>query len=582
MTPEQHLDVLIVGAGFSGIYILQRLRTLNNNGSKNNLRLKILDSGQKPGGTWHNNRYPGARVDCPIPSYGFGHEFEDVWHGNGNGDGDGRDGGGNGGRGWEWSELYPGRDELTRYFGFVDDVLDISKDCGFGVEVKSARFDKGDGRWVVRAVSKDPGQGPDQGLGAGEEMLFRAKYFIPAVGFASQQYTPPWPGLDSFRGEMHHSSDWPEERVDVRGKRVAVIGTGSSGVQIVQEWAKEATETVVFQRTPNLCIPMRQEVFADRGQRDAITSRTAGELATCQTTGTGLPFGPPEKMFADYPTREDAEAELNDRLDKGGLRYAVGAYLDMLISPEANRAAYDVWAARTRARIVDPVKRDLLAPLDPPHPFGMKRPSLEQDYYEQFNKENVRIVNTAAHPIVEVVPDGVVTADGALHRVDVIALATGFDSSTGSLARMDIRGVDGGPTLGERWATDGVESFLGLTVPGFPNMFLPYGAQAPTPFTNGPVFIESQADWIRDLVGAMERDGRAVIGTRPEAARAWRDEVQAISNLTLFSQAKSWYMGANIPGKRVEQQYYLGGMPVYRARCAEALGEKFGECFECW
>lgn len=534
------LDALIVGAGFSGIYILHRLHSLHQN-----LRVKIIDAGSEPGGTWHWNRYPGARVDCPIPSYSFA--IEDVY------------------KDWKWSELYPGRDELRAYFRHVSRALDISKDCLFGMRVKSARFDGDSGVWTVYALDKDGG-----------EMVVRAKYFVPAVGFAAQSYVPPWKGIESFRGEIHHSSSWPEGS-DVRGKRVAVIGTGASGVQIIQEWAKEAAETIVFQRTPNLCCPMGQERL-DGPRMEEIRKGTADEFATCWTTNSGLPYGPPNKLFADY-SQEECEAALNALYDKGGFSYWQGAYLDLLANPEGNRLAYDIWAKRTRARVQDPAKRDLLAPLEPPHPFGTKRPCLEQDYYEQFNRPSVHIVDTSTNPITEFVPEGIRTQDGKLYKVDTIALATGFNSSTGSLEQMDIRGLDG-KSLGDRWK-DGVETFLGMTVPGFPNMFLPYGAQAPTAFTNGPIFIEFQADWIRDVIRKMESDGKRIIDTRPEVAKAWGDEIQAISNMTLFPLTKSWYMGANIPGKHVEQLYYLGGLPLYRTKCTDALGEKFEECFVC-
>lgn len=535
-TSPLKLDAVIVGAGFSGIYILHRLR------DELGLNVKILDAGAQVGGTWHQNRYPGARVDCPVPCYGFG--IEEVW------------------KTWNWTELYPGQKELQAYFEHVDRVLSIQKDCIFNTRVNAARFDPQSALWTVQT---DDGK------------AIMAKYFIPAVGFAAQQYVPEWKGLDFFQGEIHHSACWPRDGVDVRGKRVAVIGTGASGIQIIQEWAKEAAELLVFQRTPNFALPMRQEKF-DPSKQERLKEKTSEIFTHCWATGGGLPFDSLDKLYADA-TRSEWEAVLKDMYEQGGFRLWAGNCKDLLLNPEANRLTYDFWAKMTRERIHDPEKRDLLAPLEPPHAFGTKRPSLEQDYYEQFNKPHVHIVDTKTHPIVELTQKGIITEDGKHHEVDVIAIATGFNSSTGSLAQMNIQGLDG-VMLGEKWK-DGVSTFLGLTVPGYPSMFLPYGAQAPTPFTNGPVFIEFQANWIRDLIRKMEAEGIRSVDSRPDVARAWYEEVQAISNMTLFPQTKSWYMGANIPGKRVEQLYYFGGLPLYQQKCNDAIGPKFVESFTC-
>jgi cation diffusion facilitator CzcD-associated flavoprotein CzcO len=366
--------------------------------------------------------------------------------------------------------------------------------------------------------------------------------------------------------------------VDVQGKRVAVIGTGATGVQIVQEWAKTATETFVFQRTPNFALPMRQQKFDEIAQNE-IKKETADLLARCRATETGQTYPGPSKKFSDYSLAESEEI-LNGLYDEGGLRYWSGAYMDQLGNPKGNRLAYDVWAKRTRERIHDPVKRDLLAPLEPPHPFGTKRPSLEQDYFEQFNKPHVHIVDTKAHPIEEVTPQGIRTNDGTLYKVDIIAIATGFDASTGGLTKMGIKGLNG-IDLETRWR-DGVSSFLGLMVPGFPNMFLPYSVQAPSPFTNSPVLIELQASFIRDLMKKMESDGVRYINPKPAAAAAWKSELQKVGDLTLFPRTASWYMGANIPAKKVEMLYFFGGMSRYRQKCAEALGVKFKGSFVCY
>lgn len=529
------VDAVIVGAGFSGIYAFHRLR------DQLGLNVKILEAGTDLGGVWNNNVYPGARVDSPAPVYGFA--MAKVY------------------KTWKWSQAYPDQKELQAYFNHVDQVLSIKKDCIFNSRVNAASFDPEQARWTIQTE---------------DGKTVRAKYFIPAIGFAEQQYVPPWKGFESFKGTIHHSSQWPREGVDVKGKRVAVVGTGATGIQLIQEWAKEAAELVVFQRTPNLALPMRQRKLDSEAQRQ-MQDDTTELFARSWETASGMPDPGPSKMFAEY-TPEEADTLLNRLYDEGGFKLWSGGYVDVLMSPEGNRFTYDLWAKRTRARIHDPVKRDLLAPLEPPHPFGTKRPSLEQDYYEQFNRANVHLVDVKTHPIVEITPQGIVTDDGKLHEVDIIGMATGFNSSTGGLSKMGIKDLNG-VDLGERWK-DGVRTHLGLTVPGFPNMFLPYCVQAPTPFTNGPVFIEFQANFIRDIVKKMERGGTRSIDPTEAAAEAWRAEIHAIGDMTLFPQAKSWYMGANVPGKPVEMLYYFGGIPRYRETCGEAL-DKWDKVFVC-
>ncbi|CAL5869908.1 uncharacterized protein PFLUO_LOCUS4141 [Penicillium psychrofluorescens] len=528
------LDAIIVGAGFSGIYLLHLLR------DELHLNVKILEARSDVGGVWNSNIYPGARVDCPTPVYAF--DIEQVY------------------KGWKWSQAYPSQEELQAYFRHVDQVLSVRQDCLFDSRVNEAHFNKASSRWTIQTDD-------------GKTVI--AKYLIPAVGFADKQYVPAWKGLDSFQGTIYHSSLWPRDGVDVRGKRVAVIGTGATGVQIIQEWGKEAAETLVFQRTPNLALPMKQKSLDSAAQSQMLVE-TPKLFDSCQSTFGGMPHADNTKAFSDYSSSEECEKMLGELYDKGGFRFW-GGLADLLVNPEASRFAYEVWAKRVRARVHDPIKRDLLAPPEPPHPWGTKRPSLEQDYYEQFNRPNVQIVNTQAHPIVELTPKGIITDDKKLYEVDVIAIATGFDSSTGTLAKMGLQDLDG-VDLESRWR-EGIISFLGMTIPGFPNMFLPYSIQSPTPLTNGPVFIKHQAKWIQSMIRKMETNGIQYIDPSQKAAQAWREEVLGIAGMTLFPQAKSWYQGANIPGKHIEQMYYLGGVPMYLKKCSAALGDEFLESF---
>ncbi|KAJ6119199.1 hypothetical protein N7523_003479 [Penicillium sp. IBT 18751x] len=529
------VDAVIVGAGFSGVYVLQRLR------DQLGLNVKILEAGTGLGGVWNNNTYPGARVDSGAPVYGF--SIAKVY------------------QTWKWSQPYPDQKELQAYFNHVDSVLSIKKDCIFNSRVTTASFNAEEAQWTIQTE---------------EGKVVRAKYFIPAIGFAEQQWVPPWKGLASFQGTVHHSSQWPREGVNVEGKRVAVIGTGATGIQIIQEWAKEAAELFVFQRTPNIALPMHRDEFDSEKQRQ-IQDETPEAFARAWETQSGMRLPSPTKAFADYKP-EEAETILNRIYDQGGFGLWAGAFTDTLMNPKANRATYDAWARRVRARVHDPVKRDLLAPLEPPHPFGTKRPSLEHHYYELFNEPHVHLVDTKSHPITEITPEGIVTDDGRQYEVDVIALATGFNSSTGGFSKLHIKDLNGGD-LAARWK-EGVETYLGLMVPGYPNMFLPYCVHAPTPFANGPVFIEFQANFIRDLVKKMEKGGIKSLDPLETSAETWRTEVDTIGNMTLFPKTKSWYMGANIPGKPVEMLYYFGGIPRYREKCGEAL-ENLEKLFIC-
>ncbi|KAJ5806690.1 hypothetical protein N7474_010282 [Penicillium riverlandense] len=481
----------------------------------------IFEAAPDVRGVWHWNTYPGARVDCPVPVYAF--DFEKVWST------------------WKWTQLYPGQKELQAYFRHVDQEMEISKDTLFNSRVNGAQFNRDTARWTV--TTED-----------GKKVV--AKYFIPAVG--EQQHVPQWKGYETSKWDIHHTSCWRSGGVDVKEKRVAIIGTGATGVQITQEWAKESDETFVFQRTPNYALP----IYQNKWQKE-----TSDIFAFSATTVGGLAWQSTTKNYDDYSSQEELEKNLNEMYDKGGFHCWTGGIADLFMNPVGNRVVYDTWVNRGRQRAQDPVKAELLAPKEPPHP----------DYYEQFNRPNVHIVDTNAHPIVETRPQGIVTDDGTIYQVDAIAVATGFDASTGSVTKLDVRDVDG-VDLSSRWK-DGIQSFLGMTVPGFPNMLIPYSIQSPAPWTNGPVFLRLQVDWIRDMIAKLEKEGISYIDLYKEKAQAWRDELLAVTNMTLFPEAKSWYMGANIPDKRLELMYFPAPMPMYFERCAAARDGQFAESF---
>ncbi|OQU98743.1 hypothetical protein CLAIMM_04481 [Cladophialophora immunda] len=529
-TTLSDLDVLIVGAGFAGIYLLYKLRAQG-------YKVKILEAGPALGGTWYWNCYPGARVDSPVPIYEY--SLKECWED------------------WSWKEKYPGWQELRDYFDHVDKKLDISKDVIFDTRVVGADFDNQLNQW---SVSTQTGT------------TATCKYLLVCCGFSAKRYIPDWKGLDDFKGVIHHSSFWPDTGVDVKGKRLAVIGTGSTGIQIIQELAPEAEETFVFQRTPNLCLPMGQENLTIEQQNER-KSRYAEIFKHRMTTFAGFEFDWMQKNTSDV-SAEEREKVYEQLWQKGGFEFWVANFKDLLFDNAANRHAYDFWVNKTRARITDPVKRDLLAPLEPPHPFGTKRPSLEQNFYEICNQENVHIVNTSAAPIVEITETGIRTSDGKHYEVDVIAVATGFDAVSGGLKSMGLRDTNG-TDLADRWA-DGTSTYLGLTVRDYPNMFMTYTVHGPTAFCNGPSCVETQADIILDMINKLESEGKRYINATVDAEQKWGDEIQQASDASLFPLAKSWYMGANIPGKKREQLNYLKGLPTYDQECRTALANFSG------
>jgi len=435
---------------------------------------------------------------------------------------------------WNWTEKYPGSAELRGYFNHVEKILDVKKDISFNTRVTGAQYNKDTHKWDIKT---------EDGRTA------HARFFINAIGFAAKRHFPDWKGLDTFRGEMYHSSFWPQEGVSTKGKRVAVIGTGSTGIQLAQETAKDASSVTVFQRTPNLCLPMRQRKLTVEEQTEA--KKTYPELYRYRlTTAAGFPFDASKTKTFDH-SPEEREAFYEERWQKGGFHYWLGSYADLFTDKKANDQAYDFWAKKTRERITDPKKREIMAPLKQPHCFGTKRPSLEQDYYEQMDKPHNHVINIRENPIVEVKEKGIVTQDGTLHEFDIIALATGFDSVTGGMKNMGLRD-ESGTLLSEKWAK-GTWTYLGMTCAGYPNMFFLYGAQGPTAFSNGPTCVEVQGDWIVDAIAKCKKEGITYLNPTREAEDDWRKIVTDLSDSTLFPTTDSWYMGANIPGKPREQ-----------------------------
>ncbi|KAI0110506.1 hypothetical protein GGR51DRAFT_511445 [Nemania sp. FL0031] len=522
---DLEVDSLIVGAGFAGIFML---KTLRDRGYK----AVIYEAGADIGGVWRWNCFPGARTDSEAMEYQF--SWPEVW------------------KTWNWRSNYPTYKDIRAYFDHVDKVVGVRKDCAFNTVVVGARFDTNLGRWVVRTA---------------DGRIAKAKYLILGTGPAARRYVPPWPGMDKFKGIIHHSAFWPDEGVDVKGKRCAVIGTGASGVQIAQAWGHIAGELKVFQRTPNLSLPMRERALTVAEQENAKGLYPILFRYREATVGGQLYNQYEKSTFDDTP---EERQELYEKIwAEGGFRFWVCGYKDLFTNADANREAYQFWVRKTRDRIVDPRKRDLLAPLDMPHFFGIKRPSLEINYFEQFNRATVDIVDIQNNAIKEFDETGIILEDGTHYELDVIAIATGFHMITGGMMQLGLESIDK-TKLEEEWK-NGVETYLGITVGGYPNMFHMYGPHSPNLGSNGPTCVEVQGRWIADCIAKMERNGVKYINPKPGAVTAWKNHIVEGTGHTLFPTIRSIFMGGAIPEKVKEPVTYLYFLNNYIRELREAL-----------
>jgi cation diffusion facilitator CzcD-associated flavoprotein CzcO len=519
----EDLDVIVVGAGFAGLYLLDRLRSMG-------MPVRVFEAGGGLGGVWYWNCYPGARVDSPGPIYQYSRD--DVW------------------RKWQFSELYPSRQELRDYFRYVDEKLDLSRDIRFNRRVNEAQFDPAHNHWIVRSS---------------DGSVASARYLVLCTGLSAKPYIPDLPGLNDFAGERHHTALWPQQGLDMHGKRVGVIGTGASGVQVAQEAAGTAAHLTVFQRTPNMALPMRQKKLDDNTIR-RMKEKYPEMFDKRTKTFAGFDYDVLAKSALEV-SDDERQATFERLWEIGGFAPWIGSFSDILLNEEANRAAYKFWRNKTRARINDPAVAEILAPTEPIHPFGVKRPSLEQHFYEIFNQHNVSLVDLRTTPIERITRSGIRTAAGD-HKLDVLVLATGFDAVTGGLTSIDIRGTQG-ETLKEKWAK-GVRAHLGMAVAGFPNLLFVYGPQSPNAFCNGPTCAELQGDWIARLLDHLRQRNYMRVEATVSAEEAWRAQVLELADATLFPRADSWYLGANIPGKPREILAFAGGLPAYMAKCRES------------
>lgn len=508
-------DAIVIGAGFAGMYALYRLRD-------SGLSVKCFEGARGVGGTWWWNRYPGARVDFPsAPYYGYSFSKELLDE-------------------FDWEERQPSQDEVLRYLNFAADKLDVRRDIQFETWIDQAEFDEQTNRWKVTTHT-------------GEH--YSAQFLICALGSLSDTNTPDIPGIDDFAGEMLHTGRWPEEGVDFAGKRVAVIGTGSSGIQAVPVIAEQAGHLTVFQRTPQYSIPAGNRPV-HQSELDDARDNWDERKAFMAESPLGMPYPMSEKSALD-DTPEDRNALYERLWEEGGLHMLFNSYHDLL----SNKAANDTLAEFIRGKIKQIVNdEDTARKLMPDYILGTKRQVIDCGYFESYNRDNVSLVDLREDPIEKITSDGIVTKEGE-HPVDILVLATGFDAITGKLLKLNPVGRNG-LDLSSAWK-EKFYTYLGLTIPGFPNLFMIHGPQSPCVLFNMPMGGERASDWIRECITHMRENGIATIEAMPGTENGWAENVDEAAKLTLFHGTDSWYSGANIAGKHRQFIVHTGGQEFF-------------------
>lgn len=511
-------DAVVVGAGFAGLYAIYKLRRMG-------LRVRGYEIADDVGGVWYWNRYPGARCDVESMqySYGFADDLQQEWC---------------------WTERFAAQPEILSYIRHVADRYDLRPHIGFGTRVEQAAFDEARGLWAVRT---DRGE------------TVTTRYMVMASGSLSSARLPDIPGVEAFAGPFYHTGQWPPEGVDLGGKRVGVVGTGSSGIQAIPMIAKVAEHVYVFQRTPNFVIPARNRPLSDEVQSN-WKANYAEHRARARQVGTFYEFSDRSAMDASEAERQ---AEYERRWAEGGVNF-VHSFNDIYTNEKSNETAAEFVRNKIRSIVRDPVTAEKLCPKD--HPLGSKRICVGTDYYETFNRENVTLIDLGTEPIRAVKAHGVETAE-AEYGVDALVFATGYDALTGALTQIDIVGRDGA-VLRDKWQ-DGPKNYLGLMTSGFPNLFIITGPGSPSVLVNMIVGIEQHVEWIAGCIDHMRSRGIDVIEADPDHETQWVRHVNEAADKTLFVRANSWYIGANIPGKPRVFLPYTGGIGPYRKKCDE-------------
>ena len=530
-TPSATLDAVVIGAGFSGMYMLKSLR------DKLGLNVRVFEAGDTVGGTWYWNRYPGARCDSDAYIYVFTFDKQMLQE-------------------WEWTERYPEQPEILRYLEYVAKRHDLKRNMQFNTKVTSAEFDEKTNLWTVHT---DKGE------------AVTARYVIAAVGSLSTYNIPKFKGIEKFKGQWYHTNQFPKNGVDFTGKRVGIVGTGATAVQAIPEIAQQAKHLTVFQRTANYCVPARngkvdpEVIKARKADYDGVVKRTRESF-----------FGQEHYFImksALEATPEEREREFDKMWDAGGFAFWLGNYMDMFFSQEANDLCADYIKRKVRATVIDPAVAERLIPKG--YAYGTKRQPLDTNYYETFNRTNVQLVDANTDGAIEEITEKGIRAGGKEYEFDIIVFATGFDAMTGPLKALNLKGRSG-RTLDKEWA-DGPHSYLGISVAGFPNLFTITGPQSPSVLSNMPVSIEQHVEWVTDCIDNMRKAEKTTIEATPEAQEAWVAHVNEVVNATLMVGANSWYMSANIPGKPRAFLPYLGpeGVGGYRKKCDEVAAKGY-------
>ncbi len=536
------VDVVVVGAGIAGLYLLRRLRDLG-------ISARAFETADDVGGTWYWNRYPGARCDVESIDYQY------TW------DPDLLDE-------WTWSERYATQPEILRYVEYVADKHDLRRDITFRTRIADARWDDTSSTWTIRTERVDgqvDGPADDGGGAAGTGETIRCRWYVMATGCLSAPKDPDIEGAGVFTGEVYVTGRWPHDGVDFTGKRVAVIGTGSSAIQSIPLIADEADELVVLQRTPNFSIPAHNgPPTADKVAR--FDGRVDEYREEARWSSAGVPRDMPElgALQVDDAARR---ARYEQAWEEGTIFSLTGAYNDLFLNPAANETAAEFVRSKIRSIVDDPATAEVLCPTT--YPIGTKRLCLDTNYYETFNRSHVSLVDLRSEPIERISETGIDLASGRSLTVDAIVFATGFDAMTGAIVRVDIEGRDG-VALADKWA-DGPQTYLGLMTHGFPNLFMVTGPQSPSVLSNMAVSIEQHVEWITDALVALRDERLDVIEPTELAERAWVRHTNDFADITLFPQANSWYMGANVPGKARVVLPYVGGVDRYRQACVDVV-----------
>ncbi len=533
-TRKPHHDVIVIGAGFAGLYAVHMFR------DKMGLDVHAFDAATDVGGTWYWNRYPGSRVD--IESVHYSYSFDDALQ-----------------QEWHWTERFAAQPEILKYLNHVADRFDLRRSIRFGTRITALTWDDATSLWTATTD-------------AGEH--YRARFVISGAGTLSVPKKPDFPGIEDFNGEVLMTGNWPHHEPAFEGQRVGIIGVGSSGIQVISETAKRAGHLTVFQRTPNYATPIRNAP-TDPAEEARQKADYAAIRKTSRNHVQGMNYND-RQPSAMAVSAEERRQVYDDRYNRGGFRLFVDSFADILTDKAANGTVSEYIRERIRERVKDPHTAELLVPTD--YPYGTKRPPLETDYYDAYNRSNVTLVDVRKNPIEAITPRGVELADGTEIELDMLILATGFDACTGPLLAMNVTGRDG-LRLADHW-NYGPQTYLGLMAAGFPNLFMITGPQSPSVLYNMPLAIEDHVDLSAAAIAHLREHDLDVIEPTATAEHDWVTHTNQLAMETLLPEsATTWYMGNNIPGKPRRVLVYLGGAPAYRAKCDEVV-ERGWEGFE--